>query len=44
MLKALNLFNESEIKSPDIIPILRTNILLKPLREQPEIKKFLQNN
>jgi tetratricopeptide (TPR) repeat protein len=44
MLKALNLFEDSEIRAPDIIPILRTNTLLKPLRDQPEIKKILQNN
>jgi tetratricopeptide (TPR) repeat protein len=44
MLRALVLFENSEIKIPDIMPILRTNALLKPLREQPEIKKFLENN
>ena len=44
MLKALALFENSEIKIPDIMPILRTNALLKPLHEQPEIKKFLENN
>ena len=44
MLKALALFENSEIKIPDFMPILRTNTLLKPLRDQPEIKKFLENN
>ena len=44
MLKALDLFENSETKIPDIIPILRTNRLLKPLREQPEIKNILKNN
>jgi tetratricopeptide (TPR) repeat protein len=44
MLKALALFENSEIKIPDIMPILRTNTLLKPLRDQPKIKKFLENN
>ena len=44
MLKALDLFDNSGTKIPDIIPILRTNRLLKPLREQPEIKNILRNN
>jgi hypothetical protein len=44
MLKALTLFENSEIKIPDIMPILLTNALFKPLREQPEIKKILKNN
>ena len=44
MLKALALFEKARIKTPDIIPILRTNALLKPLHEQPEIKKILRNN
>ena len=44
MLKALDLFENSETKTPDIISILRTNRLLKPLREQPEIKNILRNN
>jgi hypothetical protein len=44
MLKAIALFENSEIKIPDIMPNLRTNTLLKPLRDQPEIKKFLENN
>ena len=44
MLKALDLFENSETKIPDIISILRTNRLLKPLREQPEIKNILRKN
>jgi tetratricopeptide (TPR) repeat protein len=44
MLKALDLFEKAEVKTPNIIPILRTNALLMPLRDQPEIKKILRNN
>jgi tetratricopeptide (TPR) repeat protein len=44
MLKAIKLFETSKIKTPDIIPILRTNALLEPLRAQPKIKEILQLN
>jgi len=44
MLKALALFEKAKVKTPDIIPILRTNALFKPLRARPEIKKILWDN